>query len=354
MVMLKRYHRLPKSFRLRLGVLAAAVLAAAGPACAAVSVYEAIDRAQPAIVKIYGAGGLRGLEPYQSGLLVSADGHVLTVFSYVLDTDAIAATLADGRRFEARLLGADPRLEVAVLKIDAADLPHFDLQRAVELEAGARVLALSNLFGVATGDEPASVQHGFVSVKTRLQARRGVFETTYDGPVYVLDAVTNNPGAAGGALVARGGELAGMLGKELRNARNNTWLNYAIPISELRESVEAIGAGGFVARPAEPEGKPARGWTLARLGIVAVPDVVEWTPPYVDSVRPGSPAARAGLRPDDLVVLVGDRLIRSCKALNEALEHVDCEDPLNLTVQREQELVEFVLEASNEENSGQP
>ena len=72
--------------------------------------------------------------------------------------------MADGRKFEAKLLGADPRLEVAVLKIDAADLPCFDLAKAAKVEAGARVLALSNLFGVAMGNEPASVQQGTVSV----------------------------------------------------------------------------------------------------------------------------------------------------------------------------------------------
>ena len=80
---------------------------------------------QPKIVKIYGAGGFRGMEAYQSGMLISPEGHILTVFSHVLDTDYITAVLADGRRFEAKLLGADPRLEVAVLKIDAAGLALF-------------------------------------------------------------------------------------------------------------------------------------------------------------------------------------------------------------------------------------
>ena len=56
------------------------------------------------------------------------------------------------------------------------------------------MLAFSNLFGVATGDEPASVLHGIVAAKTRLEARRGVFDTPYKGPVYVVDAMTNNPG----------------------------------------------------------------------------------------------------------------------------------------------------------------
>ena len=105
----------------------------------------------------------------------------------------------DGRKFQGQLIGADPRREIAVLKIEADDLPHFRLSDAVELDVGDRVLAFSNLFGVATGDEDASVLHGCVSAKTRLEARRGAFETPYDGPVYVVDAMTNNPGSAGGA-----------------------------------------------------------------------------------------------------------------------------------------------------------
>jgi len=310
---------------------------------------RAINQVQPKIVKIYGAGGFRGMEAYQSGFLISPEGHVLTVFSYVLDTEYISVTLDDGRKFEAKLLGADPRLEVAVLKIEAAGLPCFDLNEAVDVESGTRVLAFSNLFGVATGNEEVSVQHGIVSVKTQLEARRGVFETPYDGPVYVLDALTNNPGAAGGALVTRRGELAGMLGKELRNARNNTWLNYAVPIDPLRDSVEQIRAGKFVPREAEePDAKPERALTLRMLGIVLVPDVLERTPPYVDQVRYGTLARAAGIRSDDLVLFVDDRLIQSCKALEAELEYIDYEDPVQLTVLRGQELLKFVLQAGGE------
>ena len=72
------------------------------------------------------------MEAYQSGMLISPEGHILTAFSHVLDTDYITAVLADGRKFEAKLLGADPRLEVAVLKIDAAGLPCFDLGKAAK------------------------------------------------------------------------------------------------------------------------------------------------------------------------------------------------------------------------------
>ena len=70
---------------------------------------DAIDQAQTKMVKIYGAGGFRSLESYQSGMLISAQGHILTVLSHALDTDYISVTLSDGRKFEAKLLGADPR-----------------------------------------------------------------------------------------------------------------------------------------------------------------------------------------------------------------------------------------------------
>ena len=98
------------------------------------SLARVIDQAQTKMVKIYGAGGFRGMEGYQSGFLISAEGHVLTALSYVLDTDRITVTLNDGRRYDAKLLGGDPRLEVAVLKIEAANLPHFDLAKAVSLD----------------------------------------------------------------------------------------------------------------------------------------------------------------------------------------------------------------------------
>ena len=311
---------------------------------------RAIDQAQSKVVKIFGAGGFRGMEHYQSGILISPEGHILTVWSYVLDTDHIAVHLGDGRRFEAKLLGGDPRLEAAVLKIEAADLPCFDLAKAVPLDAGSRVLAMSNLFKVAQWNEPVSVQHGTVSVVTRMEARRGTFETPYHGPIYVLDVVTNNPGAAGGALVTRRGELAGMLGKELRNSLNNTWLNYAVPIDQLRASVDAIRAGKFVPSSDEPaDRKPPHPVDLAALGVVLVPDVLERTPAFVDQVRAGSPADRAGLRPDDLVLLVRDHLTQSCKALQKELEMVDRDDAVKLTVLRGRDLVELTVRAGGEE-----
>jgi serine protease Do len=319
---------------------------------------DVIEEAQTRIVKIYGAGGFRGLQAYQSGMLISPDGHVLTVFSYVLDTDYVTAVTHDGRRFDAKFLGADPRLEIALLKIDATDLPHFKLSEAVEASAGTRVVALSNLFGVAVGNEAASAQRGTIAAQTSLQARRGQFETAYRGPVYVLDATTNNPGAAGGALLTVRGQLLGILGKELRNAQNHTWLNYALPIAEIEASVAQIEAGAFTPALDKVDAtKPELAYSLELLGIRLVPDVLDRTPPFVESVREGSPAARAGIRPDDLVLLLNDQLIQSCAALREELEYIDIDGEVQLTLLRGDdvpELSEVVLKAAPEDSVNLP
>ena len=207
--------------------------------------------------------------PTRAACSISPEGHILTVFSYVLDTDYITVVLADGRKFEAKLLGADPRLEVAVLKIEAAGpaLLRSGARRSRPTPARACwPSATCSAWPWATSRPACST--GSISVVTELEARRGVFETPYRGPVYVLDVMTNNPGAAGGALVTRRGELIGMLGKELRNALNNTWLNYAVPIDELR----AIGRGDprrQVRRPrakTDASKKPARSLDLAIAG----------------------------------------------------------------------------------------
>jgi serine protease Do len=326
-----------------LGTLAMALYPTA-TASATSSFATAIADVQPRIVKIYGAGGFRGLEHYQSGFLISPDGYVLTVWSYVLDVDSVMVVLDDGRRLPANLVGSDPRLEIAVLKIEAEDLPCFQLNAAVALRPGDRVLAFSNLFGVAAGNEDASVQHGHVSAVSQLAARRGTFATPYRGEAYVLDAMTNNPGAAGGALTNRAGQLAGLLGKELRNQQDNTWLNYALPVGELAGAVDDILAGKV--RPSGEQAgqrKPPEPVTLRMLGIVSIPNVLPKTPPFVERVIPDSPAAQAGLMPDDLLLMVNNRMATSITNLKDELSYIDRIDEVRLLVQRGQELVEVSL-----------
>ncbi len=333
-------------FRFLFGLAAAAGMLWASIVHAQSSFAQIIDQVQPKIVKIFGAGGLRGLEAYQSGFLISGEGHILTVWSYVLDSDVVTIYLNDGRKFQAEVVGMDPRTEIAVLKIDGEGLPHFNLEEAAPLEAGSRVLAFSNLYGVAFGNEAASVLKGAVTAKTELAARRGVYESNYHGTAYVLDAMTNNPGAPGGALTDRRGRLAGLLGKELRSSLTNLWLDYAIPIAEITVPVEEIIAGKFRPTPRdESVKKPKEAQSLALLGIHLVPDFLPKTPPFVERVRPGSPAAQAGLRPDDLILFVNQRVAPSCKQLADELTFIDRLDPVNLTIQRGQELIEVSLEA---------
>jgi serine protease Do len=327
---------------------ALAIVALTATTLPAQSTDETIAQTLPKIVKIFGAGGVKKLHAYGSGFVVTPEGHIATVWSHVLDTnsDDVTVVLADGRRFEAEILGAEPQLDLAVLKLKAEglELPYFDLDKDVgTASAGTRIRGFSNMFKVATGDEPVSVLHGVIAAKTKLTARRGAFEVPYDGPVYVVDAITNNPGAGGGVITARSGKLLGMIGKELRNAKNNTWINYAIPVPELTETIRQIISGDFTPREDKPEDDNPNRYNPLDFGLVMVPDVLYRTPAYVDTVVLGSPSAKAGLKPEDLVLFVNDELVHSCRMLSSELGHLEAGDTLSLIVRRGTKLVTVEL-----------
>ncbi len=305
---------------------------------------QAVREAQSKVVKIYGAGGLRKMEAYQSGILISPQGHVLTMFSYVLDTDDLVAILDDGRKFQLEFLRSDPIRDIAILRLKAEGetLPYFDLHSAIPIKTGERVLALSNLFGIATGNEAVSVLQGVITATAPLAARRGAFQANYQEQVYVLDAYANNPGAAGGALVDWQGRLLGILGKELRSEVTGTWLNYALPAEALAKPVDDLLAGKA---PVEASRfTPEQPLTIELLGLRLVPNVLSRTPPYLDSVRRGSPADRVGLRPDDLIVFVEQDPIASHQEFLSRLTRIESDQPLRLSVLREGSLIEFQLE----------
>lgn len=320
-----------------------AMLLVAGAAAGAVAgqTVETIAAAARKVVKVYGAGGVRGLEAYQSGVLVAPEGHVVTVMSTVLDADEIAVVLDDGRRFGATVKGIDPHRELAVLTVEGEELPAFVLDEAEPLGVGSRILALSNLFGVAVGDERVSAQHGVIAAFVPLAARRGAYEAPFRGDVYILDCTTNNPGSPGGALVDWQGRLVGVLGKELRSSTSGVWLNYALPVAEVARSYREILSGQAMTPP-PADARPAAFDPLA-LGVVLVPDLLDKTPPFVESTRPGSAAARAGLQPDDLLVAVNGRAVASRAAVRQALALVAEGDPVRVAVVREGAIVECDL-----------
>jgi S1-C subfamily serine protease len=302
-----------------------------------------VRKSQRAAVKIYGAGG-GGLVAYQSGFLVSPEGHIATAWSHVLDVEPVVV-LDDGRRFNAKIVGFEPQLELAVLKIDADDLPYLELA-SESPELADPILAVSNLFGIASGGEPASVMQGSVSSISRLDARRGTFKTPYTGTVLILDLVANNPGAAGGAVVGGDGRAVGMLGKELRDAAAGVWLNYALPSSSLREAVANIVAGRTVvaSEPTSPALARDQSHQPETLGLSLIPNVLESTPAFVDRVAPASPAARADVRPDDLILLIGNTRIDSQRTLLETLRRIDRRDPVVMTLQRGSQIVSVTLQ----------
>lgn len=319
----------------------------ADQAVATTSLARQVEAIQPKLVKIFGAGRGR-LEAYQTGIIISENGHILTVWSYVLDPQTVSVVLEDGRQLPGQIVGMDPNLEIAVLKVEATELEHFELNNLVEARPGDRVLAFSNLYAIASGNEHHSVLHGRVTAVASLAARRGTFETPYRGRVFILDAVTNNAGAAGGALTNRNGQLLGLLGKELRDSAHDVWLNYALPLDAIVPSVTNILAGQ-TADSRVSESAPVEPLTPSLLGIVLVPRVLPGTPPYLETVLDGSAASEAGLRSDDLIIMVADVTVSSREAFLDAIAKLDRLDSVPLTILRrqgkQQELLRVELRA---------
>jgi serine protease Do len=311
-----------------------------------------IDAALQKVVKIYGAEAA-GIHGYQSGILLSPDGSILTALTAALQAEPIVVVLDNGRKFDAKLAAADPIMEIALLKIPGSDLPHFDITRepATVSPLGTPIYAISNPFNIAQGNERLTVQRGTLAAQTTLSARRGVFETPYKGNILVVDVTTNNPGSCGGALIAaETGELLGILGKELRNNENHSWLNFAIPTVAWSEPIRTMmKQGGTISLFTEqtvrekemiPEDtiRIFQDW-----GILLITSVSKRTPPFIDSVRPGSEAEKLGLLPDDLIVMVNNQLTPSLSAVEHRIHQIPPEEPVTLTIERDATLLDVVL-----------
>lgn len=340
-----RFERIPSSFQRAALVLLTFISSTNCQAEEASlgSLATTVQTAERKTVKLYGAGGMAGLDAYQSGIFISDTGHILTVWSTVLDVEDVIVVCSDGARVTAKTVGIDPNLEIAVLKADHQPVGFFPLGQAVEAQTGERVLAFSNLFGIATGTEMSSVQKGAVMARTDLNARRGSIQSVYGGPVYLIDAMTNNPGAAGGALTNSRGQLVGLLGKELRDTAAGIWVNYAVPVGEIKESVQSILAGKSIVRREDNRTVADRPTALSQLGIALIPNVLSKTPAFVDLVQPESSAEKAGLQGDDLILFVNSSRVASQESLLSELKYIDRTEPLVLLIQRGGKLLEVVV-----------
>lgn len=319
---------------------------------------EVARRVNARLVKVYGSGGFRGIPAYGTGVVISPDGFVLTAAGPMLDTPELRVHLADGRRCNAKLVASEPALDLALIRVDNVEaLPFFNVVEAANQpppQTGDGILAFSNFFEIATRDEPVSVQQGVIAAVARLPLQRGLFAASYAGEVLVLDTVSNNPGAAGGALTTRDGRLLGVIGKELRNPLTDTWVNYAVPLTasvEVRQgdAVRKVTLVEFVERGIagnyKPTMKPERPRDREEVvtGIVFVPNVVERTPPYVESVRPNSPAAKAGLKPDDLIAYIDGDPVISISVFHDLMSRARPGTPVKLEVRRGERLLTVEL-----------
>lgn len=311
------------------------------------------------MVKIYGAGGYRGVNAYCTGVMISPDGYILTVYSPTLDTPNLRVHLYDGTRHAVELVAAEPQLDVALLRIKERDsfaeqpLPYFDISKpAIVPNVGDWVLAFANQFEVAVRDEPVSIQRGVIAAIVPFAGRRGITEANYKGMAYIVDAITNNPGANGGLLTTRKGEPLGLIGKELKNTLTETWVNYAMPLSPLADFAAKAMKGQYKRQNREDD-KVVED-KKAYHGIMLIADVLDRTPPYVEDIAPGSPAALAGLRINDLIIFVrhpraevpdeiDERVIASYKTFKEVMAPLAPGTKVNLVVRRDGQLLTFDL-----------
>jgi serine protease Do len=346
-----------------LGFLAAGVvLCGVLTARADESFAKVAEEVNKKLVKVYGAGGIKGLPHYGTGFFVSPDGYILTANSHILDSGDVRVHTYDGTKYHAKVVAVEPELDVALLKIGTEkdkveDMPYYDVVEAVKrptAETGLGVLAFSNEFNIVTRDEPMSIMRGRVAAYSRLYGRIGIHEAPYTGYVYVMDAITNNPGAAGGPVTTRKGELLGIIGKELRNELTQTWINYAVPINaklEVREKDKTVTVTvlDLIEKKEnyKPQIKPIRDGGGAYTGILLVPNVVERTPPYVDAVAPGSPAHTAGLKPDDLIVYVDGLPVASIQMYMEIIDRYRPGAEIKLEVRRGDKLTTVPLKLAD-------
>jgi S1-C subfamily serine protease len=279
-------------------------------------VEQTVDTLLPSLVKIHGASGLATISAVASGVLVSKDGHILTVDQIMLQADRTRVVLYDGSVHAATLLPADDRIGVRLIKIDPK-LVHGELRPLwpaadTTFRTGQFVVSLGNCFRLAEFSEKVSATFGVVVGRANTALRYRMTDVKYDGDVILTDAC-NNPGHYGGGLFALDGTWLGLNLKLLDSKETNTMLSAAVPVAELLPYLEehVLGQRRAVAKV---ERQPA--W----LGAVLFDKAGRQSPPaYVERVLPGSPAAALGLRNDDLIVRLDDFSIRTCRELAEVL-----------------------------------
>ncbi|MWV17923.1 Do family serine endopeptidase [Pseudomonas sp. L-22-4S-12] len=237
-------------------------------------------------------GRQREAQSLGSGFIISDDGYVLTNNHVVADADEIIVRLSDRSELEAKLVGADPRTDVALLKVEGKGLPTVKLGKSDDLKVGAWVLAIGSPFGF-----DHSVTAGIVSAKGRSLPNENYVP-------FIQTDVAINPGNSGGPLFNLDGEVVGINSQIFTRSGGFMGLSFAIPIDVALAVADQLKA----------EGKVSRGW----LGVVIQEvnkDLAESfglekpAGALVAQVLEGGPAAKGGLQVGDVILGMNDQPI---------------------------------------------
>ena len=300
---------------------ASAVAGSATAAALSVTYRTAVERAAPSVVTIYsarsaprGAFGARGGELLNrglgSGVLLDAEGHVVTNNHVVQDATEIVVAMPDGTLRPTRLRGVDPDSDLALLIVDTAGLKPITIGNSKDLAVGDVVLAVGNPLGVGQ-----TVTQGIVSAV----GRRGLGINPIENFIQTDAAI--NPGNSGGALIDTAGRLVGINTAILSRGGGSEGLGFAIPVDLVQQVVASLSKTGRVARgylgvSTEP---PPRGTRGARIA----------------AVQRGGPADRGGLAAGDIVVRLGEREINEPGDLLGATLELEPGQRVPIVIQRD-------------------
>ena len=294
-----------------------------------------IREGQKKVVKVYGAETGR-IDGYATGIIVSNDGKILTIQGVFLDGAQVRVVLPNGESHQATISRRDRETQLALLKIPAETPDYFELSKEPVGQKGDWTVTLSNAFKVAEKTEPLSVMIGIISLRTSMEARLNRRDVAYRGELVLIDSISSNPGAGGGAVLTIDGRLVGMIGKIINSSETNTRLNYAVPSSVLLEFVE--GKPDTEVVEVQPKQKSDLGIKLFKHGG-------RGAPAYIDRVVRGGPAADADLRPDDLIVTINGEKIGTVRQYEEFVEALVPEQEVLIVVKRGVELLRVPIVA---------